>query len=700
MPCARSAAGFRPLGLALLLACGGGGGSDLAVNLRTDYQAPVDFSELRVTLQGGDGINVETLPASLSDYVRGVFITRFDDLAHGEYVVRAELLDEAGTVIGSRANALTLRQPTSVTLVITQSCRDVRCPGDGNPNLTECSDGRCVAPECSPETPELCEGGCTSDAECPASVACATGVCLSDGACLSVPDDARCADSERCDARLGCRTRPDASVADMSAPDTGAPDMGAPDMGATDLRAPDATTTPDAAPEDDRMPDEGTDVAVDEGCTSNECEPGERETRMRTGTCVSYEQTRVCSSMCAFGAWTGSDPSVQCTFGATRLCPGEEIELPCDASGNERTQVCNAGGVLVNSSVVYGCTVRLEPGAGTRICPGQTFTRSCFGIPGGRARIDYRCEGTSSPAGGTFTTVDLDYCTATSGAEAGMNFCPGEVIRRDGCPGSRSYFICPETAGSGTGFVREATLSCTIEADEWEPLHRGVDLRRWTEAGARFRALRIDLCDASLRIGATAEADRGARTSTWASANNMLAAISGGFFRSGSYQPDACVAFGEGDEWSGSLDGSARSFIAFGRENVFYSEAPNIDRAPYPGFEWMEEAVCGDATIVRDGRAVGTSTGPAAERTVAGFSTDRRTLYLLTVDSPGRTVAQMGPPLAALGADFGINLGGGASTTMWANGLGAVSRGGAERVIGNHLGVYIEGGARGYNCPP
>ncbi|MEM9865007.1 MAG: phosphodiester glycosidase family protein [Myxococcota bacterium] len=470
------------------------------------------------------------------------------------------------------------------------------------------------------------------------------------------------------------------------------------ESGAEETGTQDASTADSAG---DAPSDLAAGNGTDATCAAPACEPGASETRRVDGACVAYEQRRTCNDTCSFGPWVGDDPSVQCERGGTRICAGQEIDLPCNAAGNVATQVCNGSGVLVVASTLYGCTVQQDPGAGTRVCPNETFTRSCYPIEGGRARANWRCVGTESPSGGTFMRLDSQYCTASSGAEAGMHFCPGEVILRNNCPAARNYFICPEDAGEGTSFASEAELGCDIEGGEWEPVHRGVDLRRWTERGARFRALRIDLCDASLRIAATAEEDRRARTSSWGSENNMLAAINGGFFFFSNYHPDACVAFGGGEEWSRSADSAARSFIAFGRDNVYLSEAPTIDRPPYPGFEWKEEAVCGDATIVRGSRTVAgfNPADPVTERTAAGFSPDRRTLYFLTVDDPGRTVMDMGPPLVALGVDYAINLDGGGSTTMWVSGLGLVNRPGSERVVANHLGVWIEGGPRGYNCP-
>jgi hypothetical protein len=377
----------------------------------------------------------------------------------------------------------------------------------------------------------------------------------------------------------------------------------------------------------------------------------------------------------------------------------------CDADGNDRLFTCNADGAFVQTGTLYGCTVQSEPGAGTRVCPGEVFTRSCWPIANGRGRVDFECNGVEDPAGGGFTSVDEDYCTAMSGPEAGLNFCPGEVIARNNCPTNRSYFICPEDADAGSGFASAAVLDCNFDNGMWEPLHRGVDMRRWVEDGHRFRALRIDLCDVSLRVRATTSAERGQRTSSWASADDwMIAATNGGYYLGG-FAPDGCLAFGEGEEWPDSLDTDFRSFIALGEDQVGISPPGFIVNDPFPGFEFVEEAVCGDAVLVEGGGAMPNPNTSVRARTGAGFSADGNTMFMLTVDevagSTGVTVQQFGEYFVALGdVDFAINLDGGGSTTMWARGWGVVSdpSDGPERVVSNHLGVYIEGGVEGYHC--
>ncbi len=378
----------------------------------------------------------------------------------------------------------------------------------------------------------------------------------------------------------------------------------------------------------------------------------------------------------------------------------------CNADGNDVTWRCNDAGTFVAESTLFGCTTTSEPGAGTRVCPGEIFTRSCWPIEGGRARVDWRCNGGATQAESSFTQIDEDYCTATGGAEAGMNFCPGQVILRDGCPaGQRRYFICPESADTGTGFVSAMDAACG-DSGAWEPIHRGVDFRRWFEGGQRYRAVRVDLCDASLRIAATETGDRRQRTSAWASSQNMIAAVNGGFFPPGNPGVPDGIAFGGGAEWPDSANTRARGFVAFGPASVWYSEVafdgPAEDLTP-----WIEEGVSHDFVMVRAGAVQTTSATSRRARTGFGFTLDERTLYWLTVDEVGGSAGMsVNEFAAAFGRIFpdawsAVRLDGGGSTTLWTHAHGVTNNpsDGSERTVANHLGVFIEGGLRGYNCP-
>ncbi len=451
----------------------------------------------------------------------------------------------------------------------------------------------------------------------------------------------------------------------------------------------------DAAPPDAQAPDMGP---------PPECEQGQVERRTIQGLCVDYEQTRRCVEG-SFGPWAGDDPSVTCDGGA---CQGETRTETCDEGGNDTVLVCNGQGQWAVQSRVYGCTTTSDPGAGTRVCPGQTITRSCWPVAGGRARVTWRCNGADAPDDTSFTAIDEDACVARSGDEAGQLFCPGEVILRDNCPvgGTRDYFICPDEADTDTSFVREATVACG-EPDVWEPVHRGVALRRWVSGGQRFRALRVDLCDASIRINATRHENRRQRTSAWASSQRWtLAAVNGGFFVPGNPSVPSGAAFGGGAQWPGASNTGIRGFVAFGEGQSWYSEVAYD--GPVQGLTpWVEEAVSHDFVMIRAGQVQSTTPTGTAARTGLGFPEDRRTLYLLTVDkgsgSAGMSVNGFAQAFAQAFPDTwsAVRLDGGGSTTLWthAHGLSNVPSDGSERVVANHLGITLEGGWVGYNCP-
>ncbi|MFM7055652.1 MAG: phosphodiester glycosidase family protein [Planctomycetota bacterium] len=132
----------------------------------------------------------------------------------------------------------------------------------------------------------------------------------------------------------------------------------------------------------------------------------------------------------------------------------------------------------------------------------------------------------------------------------------------------------------------------------------------------------------------------------------------------------------------------------------------------------IEVAVSGFAYCLLDG-VVQPSGDDLHPRTALGLSADGRWLVVLVVDgrrhsSPGATTAELGAWLLQLGADDGINMdGGGSSTLCWwnpqlpgkdksellnrpvGNGLklltpAADQRGVSERANGNNVGVYFQ----------
>lgn len=109
----------------------------------------------------------------------------------------------------------------------------------------------------------------------------------------------------------------------------------------------------------------------------------------------------------------------------------------------------------------------------------------------------------------------------------------------------------------------------------------------------------------------------------------------------------------------------------------------------------------GGLPILRDGAApAGLDAAALAPRTGAGVSRDGDRLYLVTVDgrserSGGMTLAELSALLRRLGADDGVNLDGGGSTTFAARlprqahpVVLNVPSDGAERAVANGIGVF------------
>jgi hypothetical protein len=248
----------------------------LTVDLRTDYVPGRDFTSV-VTELGPQSLDpsFEVREASIAadasrDFVRGERVAEFDGVTSGPLHARVRLVDRGGATVAERTVALELDRSFAVTVLITVSCEDVACPAPaGAPMYTQCADGRCVDPRCSPSTPEHCPPPvCAVDSDCPARAGCMEHLCI-DGSCLCIP------------------------------------------------------------PEGPR--DGGFDGGLDAGPPC-ECTPDETESETRAcGACDTgtEERTRTCEASCAWSgwsAWGACTGASGCTPGSTRACPNGE---PC-----------------------------------------------------------------------------------------------------------------------------------------------------------------------------------------------------------------------------------------------------------------------------------------------------------------------------------------------------------------------------------
>jgi hypothetical protein len=225
----------------------------------------------------------------------------------------------------------------------------------------------------------------------------------------------------------------------------------------------------------------------------------------------------------------------------------------------------------------------------------------------------------------------------------------------------------------------------------------------------RVHVVEIDLSSAEIRLRATSEAERGQRTSTWATAAGVAVAINGDLFAPLDFTPAGLARggpIGSLGTWGISADNALEALLVFDR-------ASNVNHAHVSPPEQVVEAssldplvegvVGGRPMLVRAGVAV---TGfdcadqvampcERAPRSAVGVSANGRTLILVVVDgwqpgSLGWTAAELAAFMDARGAYDAIALDPGASSTLVVPARGGVVSSpsdGAERVVANHLGV-------------
>ena len=230
------------LAAALAVAGCGQDPPELSVDVKTDFVPGVEFATVRTELIASGAATSLTQTATAArtdDFLAGHRVAEFV-ITPGDYAVRVSLVEAGTSVLIGRETVLTLRESYALTVLVTRSCRDVRCPLPSDTSeRTACVGGRCVSPRCIPGAPECGPPPCTSDGTCAASVACGQGRCL-EGECFDVAVDSRCALGERCDLALGCVTAAfDAGSSDVDAGgatiDSGSADAGdtGPDAGGT-----------------------------------------------------------------------------------------------------------------------------------------------------------------------------------------------------------------------------------------------------------------------------------------------------------------------------------------------------------------------------------------------------------------------------------------------------------------------------------
>ncbi len=277
-----------------------GGGTELIVDVRTDYVPGIEFSEVEVVRLGDDGDTVFSRIAEQGDdYVRGLRIVELD-VNNSRVELRARLLAADGRRIADRRQLVEVRGTTGVTIVITRDCEGIACPDE-----QECLDGQCVEPGCSPERPELCGTLvlCGRDEACTQPNAmCARAVCEG-SLCFDQEIEGACAANEYCVPEEGCVARPDEMT----------------DAGPM----PDSTVSPDAG---------GCGDPCVVGCRAGVLDCG-------TGECVGNDPADA-GTLCR--ATTGECDIEEMCDGVSTTCPDDSFVMTgtacaegfCDGSGN------------------------------------------------------------------------------------------------------------------------------------------------------------------------------------------------------------------------------------------------------------------------------------------------------------------------------------------------------------------------------
>lgn len=201
--------------LASLAACEGEG--TLVLSVRTDLGPGSDFARIEAALSTGE--RFEVAAGEARDWGLGVRVAEAA-LPPGRHRAVVTARDASGGLVLERAVSFEVATGVrAVTVWLTRDCAGVVCPGAGDPTLTACLAGRCVAEGCTEETPAACgPPACTSAADCgPAPpAACARRECAPSGACVDVLDHAACMAGEVCERDAGCLGEPPSALSPPS----------------------------------------------------------------------------------------------------------------------------------------------------------------------------------------------------------------------------------------------------------------------------------------------------------------------------------------------------------------------------------------------------------------------------------------------------------------------------------------------------
>lgn len=189
-------------------------------------------------------------------------------------------------------------------------------------------------------------------------------------------------------------------------------------------------------------------------------------------------------------------------------------------------------------------------------------------------------------------------------------------------------------------------------------------------------------------------------------AKRVWAGVNGDFYNMDNGTPRG-VFYKQGVALRTTFDSGERSFFAIGHDgNAFVATRDEYPSIAATGV--IKEAVGGSVTLVRDGAVLTHIDTTVEPRTCIGVSADGQKVFILAVDgrnfwySNGMLFEELGHCLKALGAENGINLDGGGSTTFFIRNTPDFSadrfeirnwptdNGGQERSVANGLLITSE----------
>lgn len=282
----------------------------LSVDLRTDLVPKREFASVSVQVDGA-AATAHPVSEGIDAYLAGTRVADFGDLGEGSVLVKVTLIDDAGDTLVSRLSRVTLSGDYALTVVVTRNCGGVKCPvADGDPALTTCLAGKCVRPECTPDTPDQCNPAeCKVAADCRTDKACLTTAC-DHGVCLFTPHDEKCGAGETCNPDLGC-TNPEA--ANTSCVPTGKTE----------------TVCTDGVDDDC----DGRIDCMDDDCSGSVCEDGD--------ACTKGESCK--NNTCSGGTQINCDDNNECTTDSCNPTGGCEHKPSSGGSCDDKNSCTGPG---------------------------------------------------------------------------------------------------------------------------------------------------------------------------------------------------------------------------------------------------------------------------------------------------------------------------------------------------------------------